>query len=193
MIWFSLSTHVVLSRQPQSLAEASSYLNLASIEKISLLLVTVALACYAGVSPRTLPLTEYNLMFYENLRLVSLALIAPAVQILSVCDARENDMNALVNTFFVSFTFGYLLTFAAEIVATTMVRLAVFYFLEPRIFAVTSSVPSLVLPWVLRDIKYRPKRITLFAADFGTSCVACPIIEEYIKLMVLRWTVSLPR
>jgi hypothetical protein len=186
-------THIVSHFQPQSLAEASSYLNLASIEKVSLLLVTVALACYAGVSPRSLPLAEYNLMFYENLRLVSLALIAPAVQILSVCDARENDMNALVNTFFVSFTFGYLLTFAAEIIATTMVRLAVFYLFEPRIFTVTPTVPSLVLPWVLRDIKYRPKRITLFAADFGTSCVACPMIEEYIKLMVLRWTVSLPR
>lgn len=51
----------------------------------------------------------------------------------------------------------------------------------------------LVLPWVLRENRYRPKRITLFAADFGTSCIACPIIEEYIKLRILQWSVKLPR
>jgi len=168
-------------------------LNLESIEKISLLLVTAALACYAGVSPRTLPLTEYNLRFYENLRLVSLAWIAPAVQFLSVLDARENDINALVNTFFVSFTLGYLLTFAAEIAVTTLVRLVAFRCFEPKIFVLTPAVPVPVLPWVLRDVQYRPKRITLFAADFATSCVACPIIEEYLKLRVLQWTTSLPR
>jgi hypothetical protein len=181
------------SGQPQSLAEASSNLNFESIERISLLLVAVALACYAGVSPRTLPLSEYNLMFYENLRLVSLALVAPAIQLLSVFDARENDINASVNTFFVAFTLGYLLTFAIEIVATTLIRLAVFYVLEPKIFSLTPIVPVPVLPWVLRDIQYRPKRITLFAVDFATSCVACPLIEEYVKLVLLRWTVKLPR
>jgi hypothetical protein len=182
-----------LLRQPQSLAEASSNLSFESIERISLLLVAVALSCYAGVSPRTLPLSEYNLMFYENLRLVSLALIAPSIQLLSVFDARENDINALVNTFFVSFTLGYVLTFAAEIVATTVIRLAVFHVLEPKIFSLAPIVPVPVLPWVLRDIQYRPKRITLFVVDFVTSCVACPMIEEYIKLVLLRWTTPLPR
>jgi hypothetical protein len=132
-------------------------------------------------------------MFYENLRLVSLALIAPSIQLLSVVDARENDINGLVNTFFVSFTLGYVLTFVAEIIATTLVRLAVFHFLEPKIFSLAPIIPVPVLPWVLRDIQYRPKRITLFAVDFATSCVACPVIEEYIKLMLLRWTATLPR
>ena len=32
------------------------------------------------------------LQFYENLRLVSLAAVAPIVQLLSVFDARENDI-----------------------------------------------------------------------------------------------------
>lgn len=182
-----------MNPKPQSLAEASARLSFDAIQKLSLLLVGVALACYSGVSPRNLPLTEYNLQFYENLRLVSLAVIAPLVQLLSVFDARENDINALINTFFVSFTAGYAITFAFEVLVTTLVRLGVFCWFEPGIFSLAPKVPVPVLPWVLRDVHYRPKRITLFAADFATSCVACPIIEEYAKLKILQWTVRLPR
>ena len=88
---------------------------------------------------------------------------------------------------------GYILSFVLEIVATTFLRLLVFSFSEPDIFQLTPEVPSFVLPWVLRENKYRPKRITLFAADFVTSCVASPIIEEYIKLKVVEWSIRLPR
>lgn len=157
------------------------------------MLVVVSLVCYAGVSPRTLPLTEYNLQFYENLRLVMLATISPAIKMLAVFDARENDLNSIINTFFVSFMAGYAITFAAEILVTTLVRLSVFSWLEPDIFNLAPKVPILILPWVLRDQQYRPKRITLFVADFLTSCVACPIIEEYVKLKILEWTSKLPR
>lgn len=88
---------------------------------------------------------------------------------------------------------GYALSFLFEIIWTTILRLAVFCIWEPAIFQLTPEVPSLVLPWVLRDKKYRPKRITLFAADFATSCIASPIIEEYIKLKIVQWSVNLPR
>ena len=174
-----------------SLAEASSKLNFDSIQKIGLMLVTVALACYSGVSPRSLPLTEYNLKFYENFRLVSLALISPTIKFLSVFDAHENDVNDAVNTFFAAFSLGYPLAFALEVVATTLVRLAVFAWFEPSIFTLAPKVPLFVIPWTLRENHYRPKRITLLAADFCASCVASPIIEEYVKLKVLQWTTKL--
>lgn len=157
------------------------------------MLVTVALVCYAAVSPRTLPLTEYNLQFYENFRIVSMATIAPFVNMLAVFDAKENDMNSVINTFFASFTLGYAAAFLTEIVSTTLVRLLIFRWLERDVFSLTPRVPVPILPWVLRESSYRPKRITLFAADFGTSCVAGPIIEEFIKLKVLQWTTQLPR
>lgn len=157
------------------------------------MLVTVALACYSAVSPRTLELTEYNLQFYENLRIVSLAAIAPAVNMLSVFNARHSDANAVFNTFFVAFTLGYVAALVMEIVVTTLVRLAVFCWFEPDIFRLLPAVPVPILPWVLRDNHYRPKRITLFAADFGTTCIACPIVEEYVKLKLLQWTTKLPR
>jgi hypothetical protein len=93
----------------------------------------------------------------------------------------------------VSFTLGYTLAFVLEIIVTTALRLGVFMIWEPAIFSLTPKVPSIILPWVLREKQYRPKRITLFAADFATSCVASPIIEEYLKLKIVQWTASLPR
>ena len=156
-------------------------------------MVTVALACYSAVSPRTLPVAEYNARFQENLRIVSLAVIVPVINLLGVFDGKENDINSVIHTFFSAFTAGYGLTFIMEIAVATLIRLGVFACLERDIFTLTPRAPALVLPWVLRDVKYRPKRITLFAADFCTSCVASPIIEEYVKLLILQWTVNLPR
>ena len=89
--------------------------------------------------------------------------------------------------------FGYAVTFLVEIMATTLVRLAAFYFFERDVFDLAPNVPIPVLPWVLREINYRPKRITLFSADFGSSCVAAPIIEEAAKLLLLSRTATLPR
>jgi len=174
-----------------SLAEAGTKISFDAIQKIGLMLVSVALACYAGVSPRSLPLTEYNLKFYENFQLVSLAFISPAIKFLSVFDARENDVNDAVNTFFASFSLGYPMAFMLQVVATTFIRLAVFAWFEPRIFSLAPKVPLLVIPWTLRENRYRPKRITLLAADFCASCVASPIIEEYVKLKTLQWTTNL--
>ena len=98
-----------------------------------------------------------------------------------------------ITSFYTSFTFGYALAFIMEILLTTVVRLGVFCFWEPNIFKLSPKVPILVLPWVLRENKYRPKRITLFLADFLSSCVASPIIEEYVKLKMLQLSVRLPR
>ena len=98
-----------------------------------------------------------------------------------------------ITAFYTSFTVGYALAFILEILLTTGVRLGVFAIWEPNIFKLSPKVPTLVLPWVLRENKYRPKRITLFAADFLSSCVASPIIEEYVKLKILQLSVPLPR
>lgn len=98
-----------------------------------------------------------------------------------------------MTSFYSSFTVGYALSFGLQLLCTTLIRLGVFLFWEPNIFELSPKVPLPVLPWVVREIKYRPKRITLFVADFLTSCVASPIIEEYVKLLMLHWSVNLPR
>ena len=88
---------------------------------------------------------------------------------------------------------GYFLCVLLEIVSTTLLRMATFLIYEQSIFNLLPNVPFFVLPWTLKEHRYRPKRITLFAADIVTSCVSSPIIEEYIKLKLVQWSVSLPR
>lgn len=155
--------------------------------------IGLTLLCYTAVSPRTLPTVEYNEKFYENVKNVSLMMVAPILNFLLVFDPKENNINNAVNANYLAFTVGYGLTFLMQLIFTTFIRLSVFSWLEPDVFHLTPQVPMLVLPWVLRENSYRPKRITLFAADFTTSCVAGPIIEEFVKLKILQWSVRLPR
>lgn len=200
IIYLNLTAHlsalhvdVVCTLQVQSLVEAGAWLSWGSIQKISWCLLAISLLSYAAVSPSTLPLTEYNLQFYENLRIVCLSTIAPAMYMLLVFDPRENDVNLVTNIFVVTFFFGYIGIYILELVATTAVRLLLFIWLEPNVFSLMPRIPLPVLPWVLREYQYRPKRVTLFTADFATSCIACPIIEEYIKFFLLQRTSKLPR
>lgn len=124
------------------------------------------------------------------------------VSLLATPSTKPNNVYYdLVNAIYSSFIFGYLWAFAMEIVLTTLLRLAVFSWWEPDLFAgpggsaPTSPTPPPwpILPWVLRDYKYRPKRITLLMADFVTSCVASPVVEEYVKLRILQWTIPLAK
>ena len=185
--------HMVEYGQEVSLAEASANISFDSIQKLVFVMVGVMLMSYCAVSPRTLPVVEYNMRFKENLQIVSLVLIAPIITSISVFDAKESDINHAISTFTSTFTLGYVMCFISEIVWTTILRLGVFLVWEPAIFKLTPRVPTIVLPWVLRENKYRPKRITLFAADFASSCLAAPIIEEYIKLKLVQLGGRLPR
>ena len=176
-----------------SLAEAGSNITFDSIQKLTFVVVAAVIMSYCAVSPRTLPIVEYNLRFKENLRIVSLVILGPLVAFISVFDVKKSDINSVIRTFTCAFTVGYLSSFMLELVFTTLLRLGVFLIWEPAIFQLTPRVPSIVLPWVLRENRYRPKRITLFAADFASSCIAAPIIEEYMKLKVVQLSVRLPR
>mmetsp|Transcript_1476 Transcript_1476/g.3330 ORF Transcript_1476/g.3330 Transcript_1476/m.3330 type:complete len:842 (-) Transcript_1476:145-2670(-) len=175
------------------IAGTESRISFDSIQKLSFSTLGVALLSYCAVSPRSLPFPEYNRLFLQNLSIVWLAAIGPVFSLLAVYDGKYNNINTVIGTFHVSFTLGYALAFISEIFVTTAVRLGVFKIWEPAIFSLTPEVPSIILPWVLREKQYKPKRITLFAADFAASCVASPIIEEYLKLKVMQWTCKLPR
>lgn len=175
------------------IAGTESTISFDSIQKLSFSSIGIALLSYCAVSPRSLPFPEYNRLFLQNLSIVWLAAITPLALLLSVYDGKHNNINTAIGTFHVSFTLGYALAFISEVVVTTAVRLGVFKIWEPAIFSLTPEVPSVILPWVLREKQYKPKRITLFAADFAASCVASPIIEEYLKLKMIQWTCKLPR
>jgi len=78
--------------------DAKSRVSFDSVQKIGLVVTGVMFLCYCSVSPRSLPLAEYNARFQQNIEIVSLAFIAPLLILISVFDARENDANAVVRS-----------------------------------------------------------------------------------------------
>lgn len=165
-----------------------------SIQKIVTCILLAVVVCYAGVpSSSHLSLVEYNQRFYNNLKIASLTTIPPLLGVLIVMDPTQNSLNSLISGFYHAFTFGYLLAFGFEILTATLIRLGVFCIWEQEVFALTPHVPLPIIPWVLREHRYRPKRITLLVQDFLSSCVVSTVIEEWIKLVLLQWSVSLPK
>lgn len=175
---------------------------------------------YSAVSPgRNLSMYEFNQRYNEVLRLVAWTSLPPLVAfwfgMADVLDERsiassqnlddededqpirrrnphKTTMPKLVSAFFNSFTWGYCLLFALQVVATTLARLAIFFRWERPVFELTPKIPVLIIPWVLRENGYKPKRITLIVQDFFTSCLLSPIIEEYLKVVLLQMT-KLPK
>jgi hypothetical protein len=80
-----------------TLAEAGTLISFDSIQKMFFFLTGVMLLCYCAVSPRTLELVEYNDLFRRNVQNVALVFIGPILIFLSVFDAKDNDINALVS------------------------------------------------------------------------------------------------
>ena len=70
---------------------------------MSILAISLALFCYSAVSPRTLPTVEYNMKFYENIKIVALAMIAPISYFMSVFNPKENKVNNLVSILLVGY------------------------------------------------------------------------------------------
>ena len=78
------------------MAEAGTQITMDSLQKIAMVMIVIVLLCYCAVSPRTLPLVDYNVRFKENIRIVSTVFIVPVFTSLLVFDARENDVNSVV-------------------------------------------------------------------------------------------------
>ena len=157
-----------------------------SLIQISICLILSTVVCYAAVSPQTLPFLEYNQKFYEILKIASLTCIPPMVVSALVVDRASIRLSHLVNGFYYAFTIGYVVTFVLEILWATLIRLAVFAIWEPNVFDMTPQVPLITVPWVLRDQKYLVKPITLIVQDLVTSVAICPLMEEWIKLVIFK-------
>ena len=167
-------------------------LSFPSVLKGMLCTSIMIVAAYCAVSPRNLPYLQYNQRFYANLRLIGTCLLPSSILMLLVHDRTQTDINALVSCFTNAFTIGYVLVLGLEILATTLVRLGVFVYWE-RGLIWSDTEPLLTLPWRIRALGYKPKRITLFAADILSSCVAAPLLEEWFKLLLLKWSLALPK
>ena len=228
--------HTVPPQLPLALRVLKSFI---SVQRLAVCSGIIALLCYSAVSPRTLHFIEYNRHFYENLRRAALVVIPPLIVYswgvvnwtgdvgkATVGDettrhpfSDSNPIHSLIRAMSRSFTLGYIWIFFLEIALTTLLRLSVFAWWEPEMFAMpkppladafpvvdesnggvlgglSGQAPPpawLILPWVLREHRFRVKRITLLVADFVTSCVMSPIVEEYFKLRLLQWNIRLSK
>jgi len=72
-------------------------INFDSLQKLTFTIVSVMLLAYCAVSPRTLPVVEYNMKFKENIEIICLVIIAPILISISVFDTEQNDVNACVS------------------------------------------------------------------------------------------------
>ena len=164
-----------------------------SLQKLVFFTTGVLVMSYAAVSPRNLDRIRYNLQFRKNISRLLMAFLPSIGYLLAVVEREQNTLNALIGTFYASATLGFSSAFILEIVVTTLIRLAVFVIWEPSVFSLTPDVPLIILPWSLRENNYRPKRITLLVADLTATCLAAPVIEEYVKLKVVQLVTKLPR
>ena len=166
-------------------------LNFDSMQKIALLSLSTLFVSFLSVTPSTLPLLQYKKEMLRNFYLICLSGVFPTICYLLLLVGRANpnpdsntmsslDYNKITSFFHCAVTFGFPLIFVLEIFACTIVRLIVFCIWENEdgLWGLCPEVPVFILPWVLKREGYRPKRITLFAGDFFTSCVVCPVIEE---------------
>ena len=76
---------------------AESKINFDSVQKLFFSTISVALLAYCAVSPRSLPVPEYNGLFLKNLSVVWLSAIAPVFSLLCVYDGKYNNINTAVS------------------------------------------------------------------------------------------------
>ena len=76
---------------------AGTLLSFDSVQKLLFVLTSAMLLSYCSVSPRTLPVVQYNAAFKRNMQLLMFVVIPPSAIFFSVLNAQQNDINALVN------------------------------------------------------------------------------------------------
>ncbi|CAM9364861.1 unnamed protein product, partial [Hapterophycus canaliculatus] len=109
-----------------------------------------AAGAFLAVSPNNAPRDRYLALFRRNLGLIAASLAGPAVYSFLLYDGSKANINTYVRVVTFAFTWGYLITFALEIVAATFFQLGVLAVMEPAAFKLTPNVPAIFLPWVLR-------------------------------------------
>ncbi|CBJ32640.1 conserved unknown protein [Ectocarpus siliculosus] len=115
---------------------------------------------FLAVSPNNAPRDLYLALFRRNLGLIAASLVGPAVYSFLLYDGSKANINTYVRVVTFAFTWGYLISFALEIVAATSFQLCVLAVMEPKAFDLTPHVPAIFLPWVLRPFRGRAATAT---------------------------------
>ena len=104
--------------------ESTKNLEFSSVLKLTSVVLLCTFLSYISVSPRNLPLIEYNSAYKETLLRVLCSLLWPVLLIIKV-KSEKDDINKIIGLFIKSFTFGYIGVVFLETVAVTIMRLVI--------------------------------------------------------------------
>ena len=104
--------------------ESTPILELQSVLQTASVVLVCAFLSYVSVSPRSLPLIEYNKAYKDGLLRVFCSLIWPSV-LLSQLSSSTININDIIGNFMNSFTWGYSSLVALELMAVTAMRMIV--------------------------------------------------------------------
>jgi len=179
----------LVSDDELSLSSPSSPLSLkfSSVVKLTAVAVTVTILSYLSVVPQTLAPTEYNLAFKALVVRVSSSMLWPAFLMVAIFRGADADVNAMIGLFVSAFFLGYPILYVLELLLISLARVAILKLTDPKVFErLCPRVPGLILPWMFREEKYLPSRLTTLLFSAVSSCVVAPVVEEFFKLKLLR-------
>ena len=104
--------------------DSAHVFHFSSVVRIVLIAVLSTFLSYVSVSPRSLPLVEYNKAYKETLVRVLCSFAWPSL-LLSQLSAPTVTVNDVISKFTQSFSLGYLSIYFIELVAATVVRLVI--------------------------------------------------------------------
>lgn len=164
----------------------SRILSFSSVMKLGSVCVMGVFLAYLAVVPRDAPTQEYNFLFKRNILLLLSSLAGPILLMCFMYNGKELNINELVQCYHCGFTTGYLFSFGLEIILATITRVSSFWFFDRSIFEMLQDIPVIYIPWVWKDEGYRPRMLALFLSEFLLSCIAAPVVEESVKLILFK-------
>ena len=122
--WQAVQPAVATTDLALSKLDSTHMLGFRSVLKVTGVVLLCTFLSYNSVSPRSLPLVEYNKAYKDTLLRVFCSLIWPAV-ILSQLSSSTITIDDVIGKFIQAFSFGYLSVLLTETVAVTGMRLLV--------------------------------------------------------------------
>ena len=117
-------TEVAATELALTQLESAPMLELQSVLQAASVVIVCAFLSYVSVSPRSLPLIEYNKAYKDGLLRVFCSLIWPSI-ILSQLSSPAVNINDIIGNFMKSFSLGYSSLVALELMVVTAMRMIV--------------------------------------------------------------------
>lgn len=170
--------------------DSNKYIQFNSVVKLIFFCVAACVVSYLSVTPRSLPVVEYNLEYKSALLRVFASTLWPILVIALIFRSDDVNINLVVQRFISSVFIGYPLLCMIELVIGTFIRLLILRITEIDVFKLCPKSPGILLPWTFANYGYFPSRLTLMLFYVSNNIIMAPIVEEIFKVVLLRWALK---